>query len=79
MSVEEITKRKLIHRLRRLGGQAANLENLLIEGNAAKFVAQLEAVIAAARAALAAYARDELMNSADQDSRKLLERLIKKG
>lgn len=77
--MEEQDKRKFVARLRRMVGQTQALERILAENDRVKFVGQLEAVIAASRAALSQYAEMELINSDDQEDKKLLVRLIKKS
>ena len=59
-------------------GQAQSLERILAEDDKAKFVGQLEAVIAASRAILSQYAEIELIGSSEIEDQKLLARLIKK-
>jgi len=77
--MQEQNQRKFTSRLRRMVGQAQSLERLLADNDKSKFVGQLEAVIAASKAALSQYAEAELLNSADPNDKKLLARLIKKG
>lgn len=77
--MEEQEKRQFQARLRRMLGQAQSLERILAENDRVKFVGQLEAVIAASRAALSQYAELELINSDDSEDKKLLARLIKKS
>lgn len=77
--MQEQDKRWFISRLRRMVGQTQALERVLAENDSPKFVGQLEAVIAAARATLSQYAVMELINSDDPEDKKLLARLIKKG
>lgn len=77
--MEEQDKRKFVARLRRMIGQAQSLERILSENDRVKFVGQLEAVIAASRAALSQYAEMELINSDDREDQKLLSRIIKKS
>ncbi|MDP3993090.1 MAG: hypothetical protein Q8Q05_02670 [bacterium] len=76
--MQEQEKRKFVARLRRMVGQAQSLERILAEYDNVKFVGQLEAVIAASRAALSQYAEMELINSDEPEDKKLLTRLIKK-
>ncbi|MEK7202084.1 MAG: hypothetical protein AAB669_00920 [Patescibacteria group bacterium] len=60
-------------------GQAQSLERILAENDRVKFVGQLEAVIAASRAALSLYAEMELINSDDPEDIQLLSRILRKG
>ncbi len=76
--MEEQIKRQFISRLRRMVGQAQSLERILAENDNPKFVSQLEAVIAAGRAALSYYAEIKLINSNEPEDKKLLSRLLKK-
>lgn len=77
--MQEQEKRKFVARLRRMIGQAQSLERILAENDRVKFVGQLEAVIAASRAALSLYAEMELINSDDPEDIQLLSRILRKG
>lgn len=76
----EENQRRLTARLRRLAGQTHALETLLVSGDAERFISQLEAVIAASKATLAAYIKEELLTKEKltPSEQKLLERLISK-
>lgn len=74
----EIEKKQFIARLRRLSGQARSLEASFLGQSPDRFIAQLEAVIAASKASLSSYAEIELINSKEESDKKLLLRLIKK-
>jgi len=75
----EQEEKQLISRLRRLAGQARSLETALAGGDNAMFVGQMEAVIAAGRAALSQFTQVKLLGSDEPEDRKLLARIIRKG
>lgn len=77
MEMNEQEQRQIISRLHRLVGQAKSLETTLVSGDKAKFVGQLQAVIAAGQATLSRYATYKLIGSEDEADKKLLTRLIR--
>jgi DNA-binding FrmR family transcriptional regulator len=74
----EQVQRKVIARLRRLAGQAGALEASYVSGDKEKFILQLEAVTAAARACLSYVAEHELLASENPADKQLVARLIRK-
>jgi len=74
-------QQKLVARLRRLAGQARTLEVTLARRDPEKFIGQLEATIAAAKASLRFYLEQELLSKDELSARerKLLARLIEKS
>ncbi len=77
--MDKIKQKKLIARLRRLSGQARALE-IAVTKEPEKFVTELEAVVAAAKASLRFYIEEEMLvkDELSVSDKRLLARLLSK-
>ncbi|QQG49648.1 MAG: metal-sensing transcriptional repressor [Candidatus Berkelbacteria bacterium] len=79
--MDKQTQQQLIARLRRIEGQVRALETSVGHDSADKVVTQLQAIIAANRAALRFYLQEKLLvqEKLSTEDRRLLARIIDRG